>query len=151
MPYGKVAIRRDGVGVEKGGVVFVRYNTIDVDPATTPNAVDPARPESLDLAVVISARGFHIRVNPRFRKPWMTEAVADAQGIPDIPKQNDEYDYAALEKRLRELKQDHSNERRIILGAEEDIAYDVLIKTMDYSRGFKSDLFPDVTLTRETG
>ncbi|MDJ0764609.1 MAG: hypothetical protein QNJ97_16645 [Myxococcota bacterium] len=51
--------------------------------------------------------------------------------------------------RLRELKENHNQETSIILGAEEDIPYEVLLKVIDHSLGTTArPLFPDITLTR---
>ncbi len=133
------------------GVVFVRFNVIDVNAPSQTTRDAPPDTEALDLAVMITEQGFHIRVNPAHRLPWMTQAGGIGDGGPDIPKRDDGYDFSTLTDRLREIKGNHRKERRIILGAEEDIAYDVLIKAMDFSRGQKGELFPEVTLTRDIG
>jgi biopolymer transport protein ExbD len=79
----------------------------------------------------------------------MSMATETASAGPDIPKKDDDWDYKQLNMRLKELKENHREENQIILGAEDDIPFEVLIKVMDYSRGTEEDkLFPDVTLTR---
>ncbi len=131
------------------GAVFIRFVTVNVNQQRIVKDVPPSpEEETLNLTVMITDQGFHLKVNPRFRLPWMSQASGDAIG-PDIPKKNLEYDYAALNERLREIKERHREETRIIVGAEDNVAFDVLVTTMDYARGTDDDrLFPDVTLTR---
>jgi biopolymer transport protein ExbD len=73
-----------------------------------------------------------------------------ASAGPDIPKKDDDWDYEELRRRLKELKENHREETQIILGVEDDIRFEVLIRAMDYSKldDNKERLFPDVTLTR---
>ena len=135
------------------GAVFVQYRTVEVSspqPVTGPNTIDEDEP-SLQLRVWVTDAGFHVRVHPNFRQAWMSESTqTEAQG-PDIPVGPDGYDYATLTARLRGLKERFGAERKMILGAEDDVAYDVLIHVMDASRGGEKELFPDVTLTRHRG
>ena len=130
------------------GAVFVRYKVIDVHTRERDGAVVSQEDAALHLSVFITEQGFRLAVNPVHRQPWMVESRGSADSGPDIPKKEDGYDFLTLERRLRELKQNFSRENHIILGAEDNIAYDVLIKAMDASRGVDGDLFPEVTLTR---
>ena len=134
------------------GAVFVRFITLEVNSPKMSNAPAEQPPdanEKLNLTVMITDQGFHFKVNPRFRMPWMSQATETASAGPDIPKKDDDWDYDELNKRLKELKENHREERQLILGAEDDILFEVLIKSMDYSRGTDTEeLFPDVTLTR---
>ncbi len=134
------------------GAVFVRFMTLEVNSPKMTNAPQqqpPDQNEKLNLTVMITDQGFHFKVNPRFRLPWMSMATETASAGPDIPKKDDDWDYEELNKRLKEIKENHREETQLILGAEDDIAFEVLIQAMDYSRGTKEDrLFPDVTLTR---
>jgi biopolymer transport protein ExbD len=133
------------------GAVFVRFMTLDVNApkiATAP-AQQQDKNEALNLTVMITDQGFHFKVNPKHRLPWMSQATETASSGPDIPKKDDDWDFMELNRKLRELKELHREEVSIILGAEDDIKYEVLIKAMDYSRGTEADpLFPVVTLTR---
>jgi biopolymer transport protein ExbD len=134
------------------GAVFVSYHTIEVsqpEVASLPPTVEPR--DSLHLTVMITDEGFHFKVNPQYRLPWMAQASPASGSGPDIPKQDDGYDYKALRKRLIEIKDRYPKEQSIILGAEDDVAYDVIIKTMDASRGIEKALFPLVQLTRGIG
>ncbi len=126
------------------GAVFVKFQTLTVKPPpTTPKITTPEETKNLNLTVIATDQGFHLKVNPAHRKPWM-----NADG-PDIPKKDGGWDFATLLEKLALIKNDHGKETRIILGAEDDVTLDVLIKMMDCSRGApESPLFPDVSLTR---
>lgn len=134
------------------GAVFVKFVTIQVNApkiSRAPSQQQPEKNESLNLTVMITDQGFHFKVNPQFRQPWMSQATDTASAGPDIPKKDDDWDFKEFNRRLKELKADHREELNIILGAEDDIEYDVLIRAMDHSRGTDEDpLFPSVTLTR---
>jgi len=136
------------------GAVFMRYMTIEVNSPRMSNVPtqQQEQDEKLNLTVMITDQGFTFKVNPKYRLPWMSMSTETASAGPDIPKKDDDWDYVELNKKLKELKENHREETQIILGAEDDIKYDVLIKTMDWSRGTDSDrLFPNVTLTRGVG
>jgi hypothetical protein len=130
------------------GAVFVRFQTLTVKPPKIPDGPLPSQPdEELQLTVLITDQGFHFKVNPRFRQPWMASTTGGAG--PDIPRRDDGWDFDELNRKLEQLKQDHRDESRIVLGAEDDVEFDVLIKAMDFSRGTdEAPLFPEVTLTR---
>ncbi len=140
------------------GAIFVRFITLEVNSPKMSNAPAEQPPDAeqkLNLTVMITDQGFHFKVNPRYRMPWMSMATeGSGSSGPDIPKKDDDWDYDELNRRLKELKDNHREETQIILGAEDDIEFQVLIQAMDNSRGEttsenkKGDLFPDVTLTR---
>lgn len=131
------------------GAVFVKFRTLDVQ---SPKHVPPGEPipkpdKALDLTVFITDQGFHFKVNPEFRLPWMAQAYTGSG--PEIPRIDEGWDFAQLSEKLREIKSDHRAETKIVLGAEDHIAYDILIKVMDHARGDETEtLFPNVTLTR---
>jgi hypothetical protein len=128
------------------GAVFLKFVTVDVKaPKIDPPGEEPIK--ELQLTVFITDQGFHFKVNPEFRQPWMVQST-DGAG-PDIPRTDDDWDWVGLGERLREIKRDNKDERRITLGAEDDIDFDTLIKAMDHARGSDDEqLFPEVTLTR---
>jgi hypothetical protein len=131
------------------GAVFVKFRTLAVGaPKIVPPPGKPVpREVALDLTVMITDQGFHFKVHPSFRQPWMSAAI-DGAG-PDIPRTDQGFDFVRLGERLRQIKGEHRGETRIILGAEDHISYDILIKAMDYARGDEAEqLFPNVTLTR---
>ena len=135
------------------GAVFIRFMTIEVNSPRMSNVPQQQEEsEKLNLTVMITDQGFTFKVNPKYRLPWMSMATETASAGPDIPKKDDDWDYDELNKKLKEIKENHREETQIILGAEDDIQYEVLIKTMDWSRGTETDrLFPNVTLTRGVG
>lgn len=129
------------------GVVFVKFKTLDVKAPNTDGPPDAEPRKELQLTVFITDQGFHFKVNPEFRLPWMTQAIGGAG--PDIPRADGGWDFDELTARLRQIKRDHARERCITLGAEGDVAFEVLIKAMDHARGSDDEqLFPEVTLTR---
>jgi biopolymer transport protein ExbD len=138
------------------GAVFVRFMTLDVNaPKIAQGQPQDQQDENkaLNLTVMITDQGFHFKVNPVHRLPWMSMATDTASAGPDIPKKDDDWDFKEFNRKLKELKDLHREEMNIILGAEDDIPYEVLIKAMDYSRGSGKGkdveyLFPMVTLTR---
>ena len=138
------------------GAVFIKFVTIQVNSpkmSTAPAEQPPDQNEKLNLTLQITDQGFTFKVNPKFRLPWMSmSSETGAASGPDIPKKDDDWDYEELNRKLKEIKENHREETQIIMGAEDAIQYEVLIKSMDWSRGTESDrLFPDVTLTRGVG
>ena len=134
------------------GAVFIRFMTLTVNApkiSRAPAQQQPEQNEALNLTVMITDQGFHFKVNPKHRLPWMSQATETASAGPDIPKKDDDWDFDELNRKLKEIKENHREEPNIILGAEDDIEFDVLIKAMDFSRGTDEEpLFPVVTLTR---
>ncbi|MBN2716606.1 MAG: biopolymer transporter ExbD [Deltaproteobacteria bacterium] len=132
------------------GAVFVKFQTLDVQPPKTPAIVDLSHPlddDALRLKVTVGREGFYISVNPRYRQAWM----ADEGSGPDIPKTDNGLDFDELRRKISELKGAHTTEQTIFIGAEDDIDYETIIKTMDYTRGTtERPLFPNVQLTRST-
>lgn len=137
------------------GAVFVRFVIIEVNSprmSQVPQQQPPDENEKLNLTVMITDQGFTFKVNPKFRLPWMSMSTDAASAGPDIPKKDDDWDFKELNKKLKEIKENHREETQLILGAEDDIKYEVIIKAMDFSRGTDADrLFPNVTLTRGVG
>jgi hypothetical protein len=61
-------------------------------------------------------------------------ATPDSTRPPTIPKKDGKYDYPALTEQLRQIKEKYPNETAVILSADMDVLYDVLIQTMDACR-----------------
>jgi biopolymer transport protein TolR len=83
----------------------------------------PEDKPKLTLSIFITSEGF---------------AVAGIGGVlPAIPKRPDgQYDFEALSKTVVQIKDTYPNENTVILSAEKDIKYDVVIKAMDTLRNF---------------
>jgi biopolymer transport protein ExbD len=58
----------------------------------------------------------------------------DAARPPTIPLRDGGYDYATLSEQMRRIKERFPNETAVILSADLDVPYDVLIRTMDACR-----------------
>jgi biopolymer transport protein ExbD len=58
------------------------------------------------------------------------------------------YDYTLLNTKMKEIKASFSEETKVIIAAEADTPYEVLVGTMDSTRetADRKLLFPDVTL-----
>jgi biopolymer transport protein TolR len=59
---------------------------------------------------------------------------ADAARPPTIPLRDGKYDYATLSEQMKKIKDKFPNETAVILSADADVSYDVLIQTMDACR-----------------
>jgi biopolymer transport protein TolR len=58
----------------------------------------------------------------------------DAARPPTIPLKSGKYDYATLTAQMKKIKEQFPNETGVILSADPDVVYDVLIQTMDACR-----------------
>ena len=83
--------------------------------------------------------------------------VADTRGglIKRLPKQGDDYDYAALSKLLQQIKARFPDKTAASILSEPQTSYNTLIQVMDTVRMFKSvqfgeainaELFPDISI-----
>jgi biopolymer transport protein ExbD len=105
---------------------------------------------TLDLTVSITDRGFYI-------SSALAVLPGDDTAGPTIPKNADGvYDFEALSKKLYEVKQkarEHfPDTEAIVIQAEKDISYQILVSTMDAAREYKIgeqsvSLFPLVSLS----
>lgn len=103
----------------------------------------PPEEETLDLAVAITKNGFTI--------------VSKTATMPIIPLKGTEYNFEELNKQLWDLKQQvtgqYPDDTKIIISAGLEVRYEVIIKTMDATRSFKTPdnklhvMFPDVSLS----
>ncbi len=115
-------------------------------------AGDTGEAPKLLLSVSISKKGFYIAGAGAVL--GQTEDGQDAvagQGEPTVPLlASQEYDYAGLNARIRQIKAAFPSETKIIVAAESAVPYEALVATMDACReSMGSDrglLFPDVTL-----
>ncbi|MFO0600067.1 MAG: biopolymer transporter ExbD [Myxococcaceae bacterium] len=103
----------------------------------------------LTLTVGISKAGFFIAATGGVL-PGQTEGapVADAANPTIRRKADGAYDYEALTAKMMEIKKEFPSESKVIVAADPQTDYEVLISTLDATRETKDRklLFPDVTL-----
>jgi biopolymer transport protein ExbD len=85
-------------------------------------------PPTTKIAVVVHGDGF---------------AVVVDQDQQPVPQAHGDYDYAALAKELKRLKQTHQDKTDVQILSEDAIKFDILVKTMDAAM---SAGFPDLSL-----
>ena len=127
---------------------FVQIAVINVSAPQIGSGVAEEKPEDdekkLNLTVAVTDKGFTVAG---------TGAVLGGEGAeeagPTIPKKGDgEYDFEALANKLAEIKDAFPDETKMVLNAEPDIKYKVVILTMDATRELEGRmLFPDVVLS----
>lgn len=129
------------------------YAVAGPGPQPTP---DPTKVD-LKLTIGIAEDGYYIAAKGGVL-PGETPPPEGAQLTPDqvtkreptIPKKADgTYDYEGLRQKLRSIKTVFPDAHELFLAADAGIAYEVLVKTLDYSReDGKGPLFPDVAFSR---
>jgi len=100
--------------------------------------------------VLISKKGFYVAATGGVVGQQQGQ-TNPAEAPPSIPKKGDgSYDYTALTESMVNVKKEFPNESKVIVGAEGDIPYEVLVSTMDAIRETPGKdrklLFTDVTL-----
>jgi len=134
---------------------FIKIGVIDLNlpPAVGAKGIVKDAPKEaekkLDLAITITDQGFIISSSLAILK-------GDENGGPSITKmESGEYNFEELSKELYEIKRKaigtFSDSEKIVIQAEPEINYQILISTMDAARSIVVDerlysLFPDVSL-----
>lgn len=101
---------------------------------------DKPEEEKMVLSVLISKKGLFVNTQ---------HTVLSEGGQPTVPlKADGSYDFDALNAEMVKVKSAVPTETKVIVAAESDTPYEVLIQTMDAIRETKDRraLFPDVTL-----
>jgi biopolymer transport protein TolR len=103
------------------------------------------------LTVLISKKGFYVAATGGVVGQQPQGAPNPAEAPPSIPKKGDgTFDYTALTESMVNVKKEFPSETKVIVGAEGDIPYEVLVSTMDAIRETpgkdRKVLFSDVTL-----
>ena len=103
------------------------------------------------LTVLISKKGFYVAATGGVVGQQPQGQASPAEAPPSIPKKGDgTYDYTALTESMVNVKKEFPSETKVIVGAEGDIPYEVLVSTMDAIRETPGKerklLFTDVTL-----
>lgn len=120
--------------------------TAQVDPSTPP----PEQKDQFTLNVSIGAKGFYIAATGGVLPG---EAPADPNADPDsatptIPLKDGAYDYEALQLKMASIKKAYPHKTDFLLAADRTVKYDVIIQTMDATRGdAQNPMFPDVAFS----
>jgi biopolymer transport protein ExbD len=112
------------------GVLNVSAPKIGGEAAAAANAAEN-QPKLL-LTVAIGREGFFVAGAGGVL--GAEPATPDATRPPTIPLREGKYDYASLTEQMKKIKEQFPNETAVILSADPDVVYDVLIQTMDACR-----------------
>ena len=104
------------------------------------NAAQAEEKPKLLLTVAVGKQGFYVAGAGGVL--GADKSTADTAKPPTIPLRNGQYDYAALTEQMKVIKAQFPNETQVILSADADVVYEVLIRTMDACREYSSKL-PD--------
>jgi len=137
------------------GVLDVSAPKIGGENAVTQQA-DPNAPKLL-LTVAISRKGFYVAGSGGVLGGPADAPAVDATQPPTLPLNKDgTYDYVGLTEMMKKVKAKYPSEENLIISADADVVYDILIQTMDACRGqaiqlpdgkSKYSLFPLVSLS----
>jgi len=117
------------------GVVNVSAPRIGGD--RTAQAAD-AQPRLL-LTVAISKKGFYVAGAGGVLGGEAEGATVDTTRPPTVPlRAGGQHDYEALTEVMKRIKDRHPRETNLILSADQDIPYDIVIQTMDACREAKA-------------
>jgi hypothetical protein len=107
--------------------------------------------------VAIAKTGFYVAGSGGVLGGAADQPAVDATQPPTVPLKDGKYDYAALTELLAKVKERYPQETNVILSADPETPYDVLVHTMDAAREVrvkgadgtaeKKPLFFDVSLS----
>ena len=112
----------------------LNVSTPKIGGAAATQAEQAEQPKLL-LTVAIGKQGFYIAGAGGVI--GADAASPDVGRPPTIPLRDGKYDYAALTEQLRQIKEKYPTETAVILSADMDVVYDILIQTMDACREVK--------------
>ncbi|MBN2360093.1 MAG: biopolymer transporter ExbD [Deltaproteobacteria bacterium] len=133
-------------------VVVVVAPRIAGDGAGPAASAPAAYRQPVNLTIVITDRGFYLATSGRVLGADLTDTTV-ARG-PTVPRRSDGgYDYSELTRKLIVIKDAFPEENRIVISAEPEVEYGVLVQTMDAARRSRARgiLFPDVVLSADVG
>lgn len=138
-----------------GLAAFGIVNVNSPGAATTEKIEETQQDKKQDflLTVAISEKGFYVAATGGVLGQDPASGNAGSmEGAPSIPRLSDgSFNYKALTDQMIQIKstQEFRKETKVILTADSQISYEVLVATMDAVRevpGKREILFPDVTL-----
>ena len=103
------------------------------EPAGVAADQKPDEPQLL-LTVAVSDKGFYIAGAGAVLSGPKDAASLDTSAPPTVPRRGGDYDYGSLAQNLRLVKEKFPKENKVILVAEPDIPYEIIIQTMDACR-----------------
>ncbi len=123
-------------------VTFVA--TVDTTPPSIGSKGVAGESKALNLSAFITGQGVSLKTS----SGNISTGCQDVGAGVTIPKKNDSFDWASLTacvKRLKNAKAEFKDETQVTITANPDIAYEVIIDTMDALRADGEDeLFPEV-------
>jgi biopolymer transport protein TolR len=140
-----------------GFITFQMINVTAPDVSDGPSIVDPANPppkpekEELVLNITIGKQGFFIAATggvlpgdaPKDPKAPPPDPNTATPTIPVLP--DGTYDFQKLTDKMVAIKKAYPDKSAYFLAADKDVRYDVIVQTMDATRGDSQHvLFPDV-------
>jgi biopolymer transport protein ExbD len=120
---------------------------LNVSQPTSSSAVSATTPDDtpkndLNLTLAISDKGFTIAASGAvLYQGFSFDADGNLQQptteLPTVPKKGNEFDYAALNKKMVEIKSSPvaQNETKLIVNPNGDIPYEVVVQALDACRG----------------
>jgi biopolymer transport protein TolR len=125
------------------GLITLGVLNVSAPKISTGEAPGQAQAEDkpkLLLTVAVGKQGFYIAGAGGVL--GKDSSSADTTRPPTIPLKEGKYDFPALTEQMKVIKAQFPNETQLILSADADVIYDVLIQTMDACREYVSKL-PD--------
>ena len=107
------------------------------------DSTDDQPKQQLNLTVQISDKGFTVAAS------GAVLYENDVPGkVPTIPNKNGDFDYKSLSAKMKFIKESYRDETKVIINANPDISYEILVNAMDAIRqDGPMTLFPDVLLS----
>ena len=105
-------------------------------------AVDQPK-QDLNLTLQVSDKGYTIAASGAV---LYQDDIAGK--VPTIPKKGADYDNVTLTKKMRQIKDQYADETKVIINANPEITYEVVVQAMDAIRqDKKGEMFPAVLLS----
>jgi biopolymer transport protein ExbD len=122
------------VGLFTLGVIDVSTPQIRNAAMAAQQPQQPSEPE-LGLTVGVAKNGFYIFAQGVLIGGTATSTQTGLTSLPpSIPLKGTEHDFVALAEQVYQLKQKHPKEEKVILTAEPDVPYEIIVHTMDATR-----------------
>lgn len=133
------------------GLITVQAPQIAGGGTSEPQNPEEEKTEKLNLTIFITMKGFNLAASgatldgssddpPRPGEPLFPKITVDGKEV---------YDFQSLNRRLIEIKKSFPREQSVIISADEDVAYEDVVKTMDAARESADgkELFPAVAFS----